>query len=90
MTTTETPEMIEAQELIDRALKLPTPLREKIGLEVLHSVDYPPIDPEEEKAAFRAELQRRLDDIKSGKTKTYSVAEAMAYLRQEFAERNNS
>ena len=88
MTTTETPEMAEAREIIARALKLPSALREQVGLEVLHSVDFPPRDPEVQRAEFQAKLQRRIDDIKSGKTKTYSLAETMAYLRQAAAERN--
>lgn len=86
-TTPETPEAQEARELVERAMKLSAPIREKIANELLDSV-YPPEDPEEVKKAWRAELQRRVDAIQNGTMKTYSIEETMAYLRQALAERN--
>jgi putative addiction module component (TIGR02574 family) len=88
MTPTATPEMLEAESILDRAMKLPPVAREHVGLRLLESIEWPPEDPEEAKTALRAELQRRMDAIASGTMKTYTIEETMAYLRQESAERN--
>lgn len=85
-TTPETPENAEARDLVERALRLPPVVREQIAHQLLDSV-YPPEDPEEVKKAWRAELQKRFDEIKNGTVKTYSIEETMAYLRQSLAER---
>ncbi|HVL13778.1 MAG TPA: addiction module protein [Gemmata sp.] len=86
MSATTTPETPEARDIIERALQLPPVERERIAHQLLDSV-YPPDDPEEVKRAWRAELQHRMDAIRDGTMKTYSVEETMAYLRQALAER---
>ena len=84
MAATTTP---EAQEILDRALKLPETDRAAIGHVLLDSV-HPPPNSYESAEELRAELQRRMDAIENGTMKTYSIEETMAYLRQECAERN--
>lgn len=87
MSASTTPEGREAQDIIDRALKLSPPERERIAHALLDSV-YPPDEPEEARKALRAELQRRMDAVDNGTMKTYSIADTMAYLRQQSAERD--
>jgi putative addiction module component (TIGR02574 family) len=75
----------EAQDIIERALRLPPQVRKDIAIELFESAR-PPEDPEEVKEAWRAELARRVADIESGRVRMIPLAESMAYLRQHLSE----
>lgn len=80
------PDLIEAKNLVERARKLPSLLRENIAAQLLASLDAPE-DSDERLAAWHAELQRRVDGIRDGSMPTYSIEETMAYLHQALADR---
>ncbi len=77
--------MPEADEILDRAMKLSAVEREAIARRLLDSV-YPPPNTFDSKEALQAELQRRIEAVENGTMKTYTLEEAMAYLRQVAAE----
>lgn len=80
----------QAKTVYDLGIQLPADSREVVALQLLESIDYPPEDPEEVKRAWQIELQRRVDEIESGRAKTFSLEESMAYLRQVVAEADES
>ena len=73
--------MPDARQIIDLALKLPPTDREQIAHELWESV-HPPEDPEEVKQAWREEIARRIESVRSGTVKTHSVEETMEYLQK--------
>jgi putative addiction module component (TIGR02574 family) len=81
MPATTTPETPEVRAVLDQAMKLSATERAVIGRVLLDSV-YPPPNTYESADALRAELQRRIEDVESGKVKTHTLEETMAYLRQ--------
>ncbi|MBY0512326.1 MAG: hypothetical protein K2P78_00255 [Gemmataceae bacterium] len=85
-TTPESPEALEARELIERALTLPPAIRERVGLELLWSVDPPP-NSDADWAYWKAELVRRSEAVENGTMKTYTIEEAMAKIRKEREDR---
>jgi putative addiction module component (TIGR02574 family) len=81
MTPTET-ELREARELIDRAMRLSPIARESIAFELLDSLHGPSEDPEEVRKAWKAEIARRIEAVRNGTMKTYTLEETMEYLRK--------
>jgi Putative addiction module component len=81
MTLTET-ESREARELIDRALKLSPIARESIAFELLESLEGPSEDPEEIKRGVREEIIRRVEAVRNGTMKMYTIEETMEYLQK--------
>jgi putative addiction module component (TIGR02574 family) len=81
MTPTET-ELRQARELIDRAMRLSPAARQSIALELLESLQGPPEDAEEVRKAWKAEIARRIEAVRNGTMKTYTLEETMQYLRK--------
>ena len=73
MTTTTT---TEAQDVLDRALKLPAAEREQIALRLRESIDPPP-NVYESEDALRAELLCRIEAFERGEMKTYTLEETL-------------
>ncbi len=73
--TTENPEV---RELIDRGLKLSPKERESVALELLDSVEAPPLD--------RATILRRIADIESGRVVALAREEAELAVRIKMRE----
>ena len=74
----------EAQDVLDRAMKLPAAEREVIARRLLDSIDAPPSDADWD--YWKLEIERRIKAVESGTMKTYSIEETMAHLRQVAAE----
>jgi putative addiction module component (TIGR02574 family) len=81
MTPTTTPELQEARELIDRAMKLPPSLRAEIARTLDESVYGPPPNSDADRAYWKAEIARRIEAVRNGTMKTYTIEETMDYLR---------
>jgi hypothetical protein len=81
MSTTALPEIQEAEELIDRAKKLPPALRERIVLELIHSAEAPP-NSDADWEYWKSEIARRIEAVRNGTMKTYSLDETMEYLER--------
>jgi putative addiction module component (TIGR02574 family) len=64
-------------EIKEQALKLPAEDREVLAQELWDSLDDEPLDPE-----FKAMLDRRWEEIQSGKVKTIPHEEVMARARE--------
>jgi putative addiction module component (TIGR02574 family) len=87
--STTTPEA-EAQELIDRALKLPSTEQERILLALLHAVASPPGRPSSDREYWKAELARRIADVESGAVKPITPEEMHANIRKALEESRES
>ena len=71
-----------AQELLEQAKLLSDEERAELGHELLASVESEHEEPiEDVEKAWAAELERRLDDVDSGRAKTVSADEAVARVR---------
>ncbi len=82
MTPSTTPQTELTPELIDRVLKLsPESLGRLVGL-AIERLDGPADNSDAAKAAMRAELTRRWEEIRTGAAPTYTPAEAIAYARE--------
>ena len=73
--TTENPEV---RELIDRGLKLSPEERESVALELLDSVEAPPLD--------RETILRRIADVESGRIVALTREEAELAVRVKMRE----
>lgn len=80
MTLTES-ELRETREIVDRAMKLSRAARESVARELIETLDEVSEDVERDKQAFREELARRIEAVKNGTMKTYTVEETMDYLQ---------
>jgi putative addiction module component (TIGR02574 family) len=78
MAVSTSPELQEAREVVDRAMKLPPAVREGIALQIIQSLEPTPTDADND---LRAEIARRLEAIKDGTMKMYSLEETMTYLQ---------
>lgn len=87
MSTSLSPEMQAARELIDRALKMSPLAREAIALELFDSLEGPPDDPVEVRKEWKDEIARRIDDLKSGRVVGIDADEALAAMRQRIREK---
>ncbi|HEY1189304.1 MAG TPA: addiction module protein [Gemmata sp.] len=85
-TVAETPEM---REVLDRALKLSAAEREVIGQRLLDSVNPPP-NTFDSPEALRAELQRRIEEIESGRVQPITPDEMFANVRKALEEARNT
>jgi hypothetical protein len=86
MTPTATPEMLEAESILDRAKRLSPAIREKLGFELLYSVSPPP-NSDADWTYWKAELVRRSEAVENGAMKSYTLEEAMARIRKAREER---
>lgn len=67
------------------ALQLPTQDRAVLAQVLLHSLDEQPADdPAEVRRAWEAEVERRVDDILSGRVEEIPAEEALARLRAKY------
>ena len=78
-----------SQSVLDEALRLPQPERARIAHELPQSLE----DDEDDEMvvlderAMKAELDRRLEDARSGKAQTMTVEQARAFLAERRARR---
>lgn len=78
-----------SQSVLDEALRLSQPERARIAHELLQSLD----DDEDDdivvldEHAMKAELDRRLEEARSGKAQTMTVEQARAFLTERRARR---
>ena len=86
MSATTTP---EADEILDRAMKLSAAEREAIARRLLDSV-YPPPNTYESADALRAELQRRIEAVENGTMKTYTLEETLQHMQKALDEGRKS
>ena len=67
------------------ALQLPTQDRAALAQILLHILDEQPAgDPTEVRRAWEAEVERRVDDILSGRVEEIPAEEALAKLRAKY------
>ncbi len=67
------------------ALRLPTQDRAALAQVLLHSLDEQPADdPTEVRRAWEAEVERRVDDVLSGRMEEVPAEEALARLRAKY------
>lgn len=76
----------EVAEVIRLAMEFPPAEREEIARTLLESIDDAD-DQAELDAAWRTEIRRRIEDIRSGKVKTLTREEADAILAERRAAR---
>jgi putative addiction module component (TIGR02574 family) len=82
-----------SQSVLDEALRLSGTDRARIARELLRSLDEDEDQDEDERAshlderALKAELDRRLDEVRTGKAQTMSVEQAQAFLAERRARR---
>jgi putative addiction module component (TIGR02574 family) len=77
-------------ELFDQAQILPTPQREQLALMLLETLpadDDGPVVIDEE---YEAELERRLESIRSGQSKGHSLEDVMKQLRETLRQNSAS
>jgi putative addiction module component (TIGR02574 family) len=72
---------MSVQEIKEQALKLSAEERELLAQELWDSLDDEPLDP-----ALKAELDRRWEEIQSGKVKTVPHEEVMAEMERRIQE----
>ena len=84
--TQPTPELELTPDLVERVMKLSAESKDKLVGMLMEDLDGPADDPEVVRAEWRAEIARRVEAVRSGAMKTYSVEETLAYLRQRLAE----
>lgn len=77
--TPTTPEPETA--VLELGLQLPADVRERVALRLLDSLEPPGHDPDAHRRAWREEIGRRLDAVRRGEMKTYTLEETMEYLR---------
>lgn len=65
----------DAIALLDAALKLPVEARAAMAATLLESLDEDAVDPDAE-AAWALEIERRLDNLRTGKSKSVPWSEA--------------
>lgn len=88
-TTPETPDAREARELVERAVKLPVPIREGVALAILHSIDPPP-NSDADWEYWKAEIQRRIEAVERGEMKTYTLEETLEHMQKALDEGRRS
>jgi len=79
--------MSTTEELLNRAMTLPSSDRALLAHQLLESLDADYCDPDWE-AAWRVEIERRLNELDSGKEATFDVNEALAEVRTALSNRN--
>lgn len=81
MSATTTPEMNEARELVERAVKLPVAIRESVALAIWHSIDPPP-NSDADREYWKAEIARRIEAVENGTMRTYTLEETLEHLQR--------
>jgi len=88
-----TPQPAETEltpELIERVMKLSQENREKlIGL-LGGEPPIPDLPPVGDWEYWKAEIKRRIDDVESGRVKTYSLEETLEHMQKAMDERRES
>ncbi len=79
--------MITADELLSAALRLPFKDRARLAHELLLSLEEHAEDSGTE-ATWAEELERRAEDIASGKARTYDARQAIEEVRAQFREQH--
>jgi hypothetical protein len=74
----QTPETQEIRELVTRGLKLSAEAREEVALELLESLEPPPLDWET--------IRRRIEDIESGRVVALTREQAEEEVRLKMRE----
>lgn len=87
---TPTAERDEARDIRERALRLPLNVREELVLDLINSFDTPQADSEELKRAEREEIARRIEAVRNGSMKGYTLDETMEYLQRVVDEGSRS
>ena len=74
------------KEIASKALALPEEARERLANQLLESLDPPEekISRKEWNRLWKAELERRLDEMESGKVKGIPAARVLAELRAKY------
>jgi putative addiction module component (TIGR02574 family) len=74
------------KQLAEKALALPKEARERLAHQLLESLDSPgeKISRKEWNRLWKAELEKRLEEMKSGKVKGIPGAKVMAELRAKY------
>lgn len=86
--TTLDPNAAVPPELMRAALSLPLPTRAKLATALLESLDESADDPEVVREEWRAEIARRIEDLRSGKVKPVDGHAFLLRLRRELRERH--
>ncbi len=82
MPTPATPETELTPDLIDRVRKLSPQSKDKLVGLLLDELEGPPDDPEEVRKAWKDEIARRIEAVRNGTMKTYTLEETMEYLQR--------
>jgi len=86
LTPLTTSEAQEAREILDRAMKLSPDVRDSIAVELFESIDPPPFEEGEDRDYWRVEIARRLEAIKNGTAKMYSLEDTLRDMERVAAE----
>ncbi len=76
--------------ILAEALTLPTEARAELADALYLSLDGDIENPDEVAAAWAVEIQRRVADLDSGRTKAVPMAEAMARIRENLKVRREA
>jgi hypothetical protein len=80
-------EQEHARAVVAEAMKLPPDIRESVALELLESIEDRPADADAAKTAWREEIARRVEDVKTGSVELVDAKQALAEARQRLRER---
>jgi putative addiction module component (TIGR02574 family) len=74
------------KQLTEKVLGLPKKVRARLAGLLIKSLDEPveQLSPKEWKRAWKAELEKRIEDVRSGKVKTIPADRVMAELRAKY------
>ncbi len=74
------------KQVMEKALALPKKARQRLAKELWKSLepDEEKLSPKEWSRAWKAELEKRVDEVRSGKVKTIPAARVMAELRAKY------
>ena len=75
-------------DLMKAALELPGPARAKFASALLESLDDPTDDSEVVRQAWKTEIARRIEEIRSGKVQLVDGTATLMRLRQELREKH--
>lgn len=74
-------------DLLDRAMMLSPEAKHWLGVALLDSLDPTADDPADVKEAWRKEIARRIEDIRSGAVELLDADESAERIRQSLRER---
>jgi len=74
------------KQVVEKALALPKKARARLASQLIKSLneDEDILTPKEWDTAWKKELEKRIEDVRSGKVKTIPASQVMAELRAKY------